>query len=323
MALFITESLKHRKAPRDHRGHGTSFGRPLGTLRGFPRDVSVVATASRHLGNTEKAPVTSPQVFPGQRSSVEDDEPTIPHDAKGSLKQTLRCTKGNRRPGTLNSTPNVRTRQNRLSRRRVAQTFAHATNGDIRLIQILFVQAFQIYKLIGHRRSDFSYLEPPIIPFCPHKESGPETGNRAHPSPPLVPFRSTTLASRAIAFKGFLTTLTLPREEVVTIRGLIHRAQSPFHLFFLYRVLFPLPCIDSLFRVHLGFGTFGTTRGRLDPSLRSPTSPIPHRVVAKASVPTHFPETVAAAPLSGHSTRSSDPSLATPTAASPTLFLLQ
>ncbi|PKI36472.1 hypothetical protein CRG98_043137 [Punica granatum] len=151
-------SKRHPKmglqAPRDHWGHGTSFRRPLKTLRGFPRNVSVVATASRHSGNTEKAPVTSPQVFPRQRSSVEDDEPTIPHEAKGSPKQTLRCTKGNRRPGTLNSTPNVRTGQNRLSRRRVARTFAHATNGDIRLIQILFVQAFQIYKLIGHRRSN-------------------------------------------------------------------------------------------------------------------------------------------------------------------------
>ncbi|OWM77785.1 hypothetical protein CDL15_Pgr011146 [Punica granatum] len=44
-------SKRHPKtglqAPRDHRGHGTSFRRPLGTLRGFPRDVLVVATASR------------------------------------------------------------------------------------------------------------------------------------------------------------------------------------------------------------------------------------------------------------------------------------
>ncbi|PKI31840.1 hypothetical protein CRG98_047769, partial [Punica granatum] len=44
-------SKRHPKtglqAPRDHRGHGTSFKRPLGTLQGFPRDVSVVATASR------------------------------------------------------------------------------------------------------------------------------------------------------------------------------------------------------------------------------------------------------------------------------------
>ncbi|PKI63895.1 hypothetical protein CRG98_015676 [Punica granatum] len=35
------------QAPRDHRGHGTSFRRPFGTLQGSPRDVSVVANASR------------------------------------------------------------------------------------------------------------------------------------------------------------------------------------------------------------------------------------------------------------------------------------
>ncbi|PKI67227.1 hypothetical protein CRG98_012368 [Punica granatum] len=52
-----------------------------------------------------------------------------------------------------------------------------------------------------------------------------------------------------------------------------------------------------------GLGTFGTTHGRLDLPLRSPTSPISHRAVAEASVPTRFPETAAAAPLSGYSTR--------------------
>ncbi|PKI73790.1 hypothetical protein CRG98_005823 [Punica granatum] len=68
---------------------------------------------------------------------------------------------------------------------------------------------------ISHPLSPFLGLvfpfEASIIAFCPHKESGPETGNRAHPSPPRVPLRSTTLASRAITFKGFLTTLTLPQ----------------------------------------------------------------------------------------------------------------
>ncbi|PKI58157.1 hypothetical protein CRG98_021445 [Punica granatum] len=90
-------------------------------------------------------------------------------------------------------------------------------------------------------------------------------------------------------FKGFLTTLTLPREEVVTIREPIHHAQPLFHLFFLYRVPFPLPSFLSRFQVYPAFGTFGTTHGRLDPSFRSPTSPISHRAVAGASVPTHFP----------------------------------
>ncbi|OWM91523.1 hypothetical protein CDL15_Pgr004914 [Punica granatum] len=44
-------SKRHSKtglqAPRDHRGRGTSFRRPFGTLQGSPRDVSMVANASR------------------------------------------------------------------------------------------------------------------------------------------------------------------------------------------------------------------------------------------------------------------------------------
>ncbi|OWM65085.1 hypothetical protein CDL15_Pgr028803 [Punica granatum] len=43
-------SKRHPKtdlqALRDHRGRGTSFRRPFGTLRGSPSDVSVVANAS-------------------------------------------------------------------------------------------------------------------------------------------------------------------------------------------------------------------------------------------------------------------------------------
>ncbi|OWM64349.1 hypothetical protein CDL15_Pgr009272 [Punica granatum] len=80
-----------------------------------------------------------PRSPPGQRSSVGDDEPTIPREAKGSLKRTLRCTKSNRRPGVLNSTPNVRTGQNRLSKRRATRTFVHMIYGDIGFTQILFV----------------------------------------------------------------------------------------------------------------------------------------------------------------------------------------
>ncbi|OWM80565.1 hypothetical protein CDL15_Pgr019149 [Punica granatum] len=82
---------------------------------------------------------------PGQQSSVGDDEPTIPREAKGLPKQTLRCTKSNRGTGTLNSTPDVRTGQNRLSRRQAARTFVHVAYGDIGFTQILFVRAFQIY----------------------------------------------------------------------------------------------------------------------------------------------------------------------------------
>ncbi|OWM70413.1 hypothetical protein CDL15_Pgr008702 [Punica granatum] len=40
---------------------------------------------------------------------------------------------------------------------------------------------------------------------------------RVHAGPLRVPFRSTTLASRVIAFKGSLIILTLPREEVVMV----------------------------------------------------------------------------------------------------------
>ncbi|PKI73120.1 hypothetical protein CRG98_006485 [Punica granatum] len=49
--------------------------------------------------------------------------------------------------------------QNQLSRRRVARTFVYTTHGDIRLVQILVIQAFQIFKLIGHRRSDASSIK--------------------------------------------------------------------------------------------------------------------------------------------------------------------
>ncbi|PKI78945.1 hypothetical protein CRG98_000657 [Punica granatum] len=53
--------------------------------------------------------------------------------------------RSNRRTGTVNSSLNAQTGQNRLSRRRVVRTFVHMTYGDIRLSQILFIQAFQIY----------------------------------------------------------------------------------------------------------------------------------------------------------------------------------
>ncbi|PKI78459.1 hypothetical protein CRG98_001099 [Punica granatum] len=155
------------------------------------------------------------------------------------------------------------------------------------------------------------------------KENRVSWVTRVHAGPLRVPFRPTTLPSRAIPFKGFLTTLSLPREEVVTVRGPINRAQPPFHHFSLTGFFVFIPNSFSLFRVRPGLGTFGSTHGHLDLPLRSPTNPISHRAVAGASVPTRFPETVAATPLSGHSTCSSKPSLATLKAASPTLFLVQ
>ncbi|PKI46553.1 hypothetical protein CRG98_033055 [Punica granatum] len=106
-------------------------------------------------------------------------------------------------------------------------------------------------------------------------------------------------------FKGLLTTLTLSREEVVTIRGPIHRARPPFYRFSL-----------------TGRGTLGSARAHLDLPLRSPTSPTPHRAVPGARVPSRSPETNRGCPFSGHSTRSFKPSLATLTATSPTLSLV-
>ncbi|PKI62015.1 hypothetical protein CRG98_017601 [Punica granatum] len=56
-----------------------------------------------------------------------------------------------------------------------------------------------------------------------------------------------------------------------------------------------------------GLGTLGASHDHLDPPLRSPTSPTSHRAVVKASVPSRFPETVAAAPSPGSPTRDAQP----------------
>ncbi|PKI49287.1 hypothetical protein CRG98_030330 [Punica granatum] len=125
------------------------------------------------------------------------------------------------------------------------------------------------------------YQVPRSPPANAVRTIGSRDRYRGHIGPLRVPFRSTTLASRAITFKGFLTTLTLSREEVVTVRGPIHH-----------------------------------------PPLRSPTSPILHRAVVGASVPTPFSPSCRGCHLSGPSTRSFQPSLATLKATSPTLFLV-
>ncbi|PKI46855.1 hypothetical protein CRG98_032751 [Punica granatum] len=121
-----TENKDHNdpRAPQDIQG----------TLR-KPR--SKVLRSSRAYGLRPRATSQqSPMGHKGHRNECQD--------AQGAI--------GDR--GTLNSAPNVQTGQNRLSRRRVARTFIHTTHGDIRLIQILVIQAFQIFKLIRHRRSD-------------------------------------------------------------------------------------------------------------------------------------------------------------------------
>ncbi|PKI61265.1 hypothetical protein CRG98_018329 [Punica granatum] len=120
----------------------------------------------------------------------------IPHGAKGSPKRMSRCTKSNRRPGAFNSTPNVQIGQNRLSRRRVTRTFVHTTHGDIRLIQILFVQAFQIYKLIGHWRSDTRSIKSQAFSGFSLNQMGPTAQPsqavkpRLNPEPRLNPSSS-------------------------------------------------------------------------------------------------------------------------------------
>ncbi|PKI56388.1 hypothetical protein CRG98_023218 [Punica granatum] len=134
----------------------------------------------------------------GPRSETTSERP---HETRGSPRRTIRHTKGNRRPGALNSTPNVRTGQNRLSRRRVTRTLVPTTDKSDRVPRHYRVRT-----------------EPSTSAISPHD---------------------------------------------------------------------------------LGFGTFGTTHGHLDPSLRCPTSPTSHRTVAGASVPTHFPETAVAAPPLG------------------------
>ncbi|PKI60089.1 hypothetical protein CRG98_019524 [Punica granatum] len=103
-----------------------------------------------------------------------------------------------------------------------------------------------------------------------------------------VPFPSTTLASRAITFKWFLITPTLPREEVVTVREPYNRAQPPFHFFLLIGFCYFLPSFLSPFRVCPGLGTFGIVHERLGLSLRSPRSPILHRAAVGVIVPTSF-----------------------------------
>ncbi|OWM71004.1 hypothetical protein CDL15_Pgr012381 [Punica granatum] len=150
---------------------------------------------------------------------------------------------------------------------------------------------------------------------------GSRNRNRAHPSSPRVPFRPTTSASRALTLKGFLTTLTLPREEVVTVRGPTNRAQPSFTRFSLTGFLSFLPNFLSHFRIYSGLGTLGTAHGHLDPPLRSPTSLISHRAVTEASVPTPFFPSCRDCHLSGPFTRSLKPSLATLKATSPTLLL--
>ncbi|PKI56239.1 hypothetical protein CRG98_023370 [Punica granatum] len=247
--LFITESSKHQKAPRDYRGQRTSFRRPFGTLRGFPMDVSVVANAfgesSRHIHRKQRS----------QRSPI----------ASRHSRNTEKA------PVTTNLSP------------KSSQTPAHSH---------VSVQPFprpKPAKIIGKPPAEGAIRSRELL--------------AVHTEPSDVPFLPTTSASRATTFKGFLTTLTLPCEEVVTVRGPINRAQPSFIRFSLTGFLTFLPNFLSHFRVCSGLGTFGSAHGHLDPPLRSPTNPTLHCTVTGASMPSHSPETAAAVPSPGSPTR--------------------
>ncbi|PKI33961.1 hypothetical protein CRG98_045648, partial [Punica granatum] len=117
--------------------------------QGLPGPGNKLQTTFR---NSARSPETESLGLPGptvpDRGRRANDHPRGKRIARTNAQRSI---KGQ---GMPNSTPNVRTGQNRLPRRRVARMFVHTTHGDIRLIQILVIQAFQIHKLIGHRRSD-------------------------------------------------------------------------------------------------------------------------------------------------------------------------
>ncbi|PKI73168.1 hypothetical protein CRG98_006455 [Punica granatum] len=71
-----------------------------------------------------------------------------------------------------------------------------------------------------------------------------------------------------------------------------------------------------------GLGTFGSAHGHLDPSLRSPTNPTLHCAVLGARMPTRFSTDCRGCQHPGHPPVALHLSLATPTATSPTLFLV-
>ncbi|PKI39330.1 hypothetical protein CRG98_040278, partial [Punica granatum] len=69
-------------------------------------------------------------------------------------------------------------------------------------------------------------------------------------------------------------------------------------------------------------GMLGFAHGRVDPPLRTPTNPTSHRAVTGTSVPTCFSPTGRGCLPLGSPIRDFKPSLATPTATSPTLLLV-
>ncbi|PKI54160.1 hypothetical protein CRG98_025455 [Punica granatum] len=176
-------------ASGDHWDHGTSLRWPFGTRLDFPMDVSVVTNAPRWVfgAYSWQTEITAiPEHLRAFSKHRITPEPRIPRSPltnglrSGTASQRSHTgqkvhrdehhngQRSNWRTGTVHYTLSIQTGQNRLSRRRVVRTFVHMTHGDIRLIQFLFVQASQIYQLIGSQRSDARSIKPRAFPgFSP------------------------------------------------------------------------------------------------------------------------------------------------------------
>ncbi|PKI44738.1 hypothetical protein CRG98_034873, partial [Punica granatum] len=134
--------------------HVTKEGQAVSTPfwpTGFPHEYSRLKPGTlfiaRHSGHTEKIPVKVPRSSRANGPRPRTTSQQSPAGQKGRRNECKNAQRSIGDQGTLNSTPNVRTGQNRLPRRRIARTPVHATHGDIRFIQIFIFQAFQIFKL--------------------------------------------------------------------------------------------------------------------------------------------------------------------------------
>ncbi|PKI75901.1 hypothetical protein CRG98_003700 [Punica granatum] len=179
VALFITESLKRRKTAPQNGPTGTQGPPRSGNKLQMTFRSSTGFPEGRFSGH-ERLPVS----LRGTSTENRDhNDPRAPQDIRGTLRKSRSQVP---RPPRANG-------QNRLSRRRVARTYVHTTHGDIRLIQTLVVQAFQIYKLIGHRRSDASSIKSQAFSGFSLNRMGPTaqpsqaTKPRLNPKPQLNP----------------------------------------------------------------------------------------------------------------------------------------
>ncbi|PKI69608.1 hypothetical protein CRG98_010000 [Punica granatum] len=133
-----------------------------------------------------------------------------------------------------------------------------------------------------------SSFEASILVFQLRVISGLGTSSTVQPDLFNVPFPPVTSASHATTFEGFLTTLTLPREEVITVREPSIRAQPPIRFFSLIRFPQFLPIICSPFSGLFRLCMFKAYHEHLDLFLRSSRNSISLGAVAGAGVPTPF-----------------------------------